>query len=528
MVAITIILADVCLYTDEWSINWVALLILSQFCGKFPMQFLTGLWPFVTQLNCALLTDQNETMRISLLISFLFALTINNLNAQSGGFGYFIPPFDTKPVVDFAEITQPEVHHISDFETQMPEVALVNNSMHRIFSAQLKYQVNGGEVLTKECIDLDVQPGDEFRIAIAIPALTKGEKHSLNVWAEEVNGDPSIRLGNSGSEIWALSVASQRIPLVEMFTSSTCGPCKTMNEGLNPVLQDASNYGRFACVKYQMNWPGGGDPYYTSEGGRRQSNYAVSGVPALFMDGTRVTTGTYQGNIDTRFADPTDLELEGTYNFDPSTRTIDVAIDMDCHFNYGPYHRLWVALVEKTTYDNKRTNGENEFEYVFMDFLNDKGGIGDNSGISDLANGLSKTFNYSKTYGESDLNIEEWDDIAILVWIQQSSTEEVLNSAWVINSASGLNTPSSLIADLEIFPNPNNGKANLTFDLKESADVQLKVFNLQGQEVFAKDLGTLGTGDHRESFDIDNAPAGVYFLDLILDGKHSQRSFQIN
>ena len=34
-----------------------------------------------------------------------------------------------------------------------------------------------------------------------------------------------------------------------------------------------NNPGKYTYVKYQMNWPAPGDPYYTNEGGVRKTYY---------------------------------------------------------------------------------------------------------------------------------------------------------------------------------------------------------------------------------------------------------------
>ena len=71
-------------------------------------------------------------------------------------------------------------------------------------------------------------------------------------------------------------------PLYEMFTSSTCGPCVAANEVLTEVLD--ANPDEYTLIKYQMDWPGNGDPYYTQEGGVRKSYYGVYFVPDLYIN----------------------------------------------------------------------------------------------------------------------------------------------------------------------------------------------------------------------------------------------------
>ncbi|MEX2595767.1 MAG: thioredoxin family protein, partial [Salibacteraceae bacterium] len=73
-----------------------------------------------------------------------------------------------------------------------------------------------------------------------------------------------------------------KMPVYEIFSSSTCPPCRPANEHLTPLFEHYK--GELAIVKYQVNWPGAGDPYFTSEVGSRRSSYSVNSVPSVFRN----------------------------------------------------------------------------------------------------------------------------------------------------------------------------------------------------------------------------------------------------
>ncbi|MDR2972502.1 MAG: hypothetical protein LBU83_11340, partial [Bacteroidales bacterium] len=115
--------------------------------------------------------------------------------------------------------------------------------------------------------------------------------------------------------------AQQRKVLFEEFTSSTCGPCASMNSWLNPLL--AANADKVVVVKYQMNWPGAGDPYYTPEGGTRRSYYGVNAVPDPYTNG--VYTGSQsaiQNAINNGYAQPAQADITGTFKVNGNNITI--------------------------------------------------------------------------------------------------------------------------------------------------------------------------------------------------------------
>ncbi|MCR9173774.1 MAG: hypothetical protein NXI10_14825 [bacterium] len=72
--------------------------------------------------------------------------------------------------------------------------------------------------------------------------------------------------------------AQNRVSVVETFTSSTCPPCNPGNQQLESVLGNGQNDNNTVSIKYQLDWPGNGDPYYTVEGGDRADGYGVSGA----------------------------------------------------------------------------------------------------------------------------------------------------------------------------------------------------------------------------------------------------------
>ncbi len=67
------------------------------------------------------------------------------------------------------------------------------------------------------------------------------------------------------------------------------------------------------------------------------------------------------------------------------------------------------------------------------------------------------------------------------------------------------------------YPNPFNPETSIRFDLKESGRVELKIFNLMGQEVMTLLRQQMPAGSHRITFAADNLPSGVYIYVLKTD-----------
>ncbi|MCF7912099.1 MAG: PKD domain-containing protein [Candidatus Cloacimonetes bacterium] len=68
------------------------------------------------------------------------------------------------------------------------------------------------------------------------------------------------------------------------------------------------------------------------------------------------------------------------------------------------------------------------------------------------------------------------------------------------------------IDKLSIYPNPFNPVANIQYELAESGNVSLKIYNLKGQKVVTLVNGYFEAGKHSISWDAENQSSGIYFI----------------
>ena len=235
-----------------------------------------------------------------------------------------------------------------------------------------------------------------------------------------------------------------RTVLLEGFTSSTCVPCVDGNINLKNVLMQ--NSGSFALIKYQMNWPGNGDPYYTDEGGVKRGVYNVQGVPQIQCDGSSLgigTTSLTNSALSQLQTVPANMDMDISYSIEgkkvSATVTITPSVDIS-----GTDLRLYIAIVERITYENWRTNpsqsnGEKEFSQVMKKFMPDANGIA----VGNLTAGTPVEFEQEWTFkgeyrrpnnGLAPINhgnehtVETFENLAVVAWVQNTSTKKVLQA----------------------------------------------------------------------------------------------------
>ena len=74
--------------------------------------------------------------------------------------------------------------------------------------------------------------------------------------------------------------------------------------------------------------------------------------------------------------------------------------------------------------------------------------------------------------------------------------------------------------EMKMFPNPHDGKFNLSFNLKNKGDAKVSIFTIEGKEIYSEKLPSF-SGNYNKDIDISNNQKGVYFV-KIEQGSHSQ------
>jgi len=297
-------------------------------------------------------------------------------------------------------------------------MGVVNYGVTTISTIEATYEVSGMEPVN-QIFNVDLASLATTTLTFdAHTAMNIPGNYDVTLTIVKVNGqDDDVSDNNVLVKSLSIPIDNvQRIPMIEHFSSSTCGPCVSVNNQMNTFCNN--NPGRYTYTKYQMNWPGSGDPYYTTEGGVRRAYYGVSAVPDIYLDGVGTNNSAVNQNTFNQHAEePGYFDVRGSFTVEGNN--IHVVADVMPYVNIEAH--VFISVNEKVTHGNVGTNGETEFHHVFMKMLPD----GEGSTI-DFTTGEIQRLEF--TQDMSGTHVEEMSDLEVSIWVQNYGSKYVYNS----------------------------------------------------------------------------------------------------
>lgn len=392
----------------------------------------------------------------------------------------------------------------------------------------LNYSINGGAPVSAAVTGTSISVA-KF-VSVTNPHPTGWNPgavgtYTIKMWASNLNANADQDLSND-TAVKVVTVVDNFEPrkvLHEVFTSSTCGPCTPGNIQLNKVL-DTKAASDYTVIKYQQNFPGVGDPYFTTEALNRRNYYAVNSIPRLEYDGGwDGNPSSYTGSMfDVAAAKPAFMKITATHTVNWRTVSVNVTVDPMANFSSSNI-RLFVGVLEKKTYKNEMTNGETEFEHVMKKMLPNETGtvIGPMTKGTPVTKNLSWTFkgvyrlpaNASSPINHStEHSIESFSNLEVIAFVQDYATKEVFQSNYSTGTFLGIGKPDASETNLNLYPNPSNGMTQVSFDLENNSHIQIGIYNTVGQLIQTVADRELESGINTVRFDTKTLAKGIYFV----------------
>ncbi len=285
-----------------------------------------------------------------------------------------------------------------------------------VTSVEAVYEVEGFEPVS-ETFAVNIASLGTATLNFTTPIQVIPNSYVITISLNAVNGTEDDDASNNIlSKSFAVALSEvERIPMIEHFSSSTCAPCVSPNTVMHNFCNN--NPGRYTYTKYQMNWPGNGDPYYTEEGGVRRTYYGVNAVPMAFLDAESLNFSGVQNQFNQHAAIASFMDIRGSFVVDGNN--ISVIADVMPYIDINA--RVYVSVNEKETHNNVGSNGETTFHHIFMKMLPNAQGTTVNFVSGELQR-LEFTQNMSGTH------VEEMSDLEVSIWVQNYDNKTIFNS----------------------------------------------------------------------------------------------------
>lgn len=343
-----------------------------------------------------------------------------------------------------------------------------------VSSFDLNYRVDGGAVQTQTGVTATIAPGGEYNFTHSLPWLADFGSHNIEVWASNLDGGADLNPDNdiNTKSVFAAFELGQRQVLIEHFTNASCPPCAAQNPGMQAILNQQVNIGKYAHISYHTSWPGT-DPMYsqnTVDPTARVNYYGVSGVPGVFMEGvqkgqpTMVTTAL----INSWYNIPATSKILIEESF-TSANTVSITVTVTSLVDMVPgTYKLHLALIEAmVTYPTAPgSNGEKDFPNVLRKMLPGASG----STMPALAAG--ETFSITQTYTiPTYINAAQLRTVAFI----QNDVDKSILQTFKPDGATGTNSyaESNTVSLLSSNITPSCGTANngsISLSLASGAD----------------------------------------------------------
>ncbi len=407
-------------------------------------------------------------------------------------------------------------------------------------SFKLYYSVNGGPTATMQLSGLNVaNSGGTYDFIHNAPySNSTPGNYPIKVWVSDPNAGVDGDTSNN-SAIGSLVIVNATVPrkvLHEIFTSSTCPPCNPGNIKLDDVL--AQKVGSWNTIKYQANFPGTGDPYYTSEVGTRFTYYGASFAPWLVVDGsskwgaTSANSNSYTtGFFDAKAAVPSLAGITANLVRVGNKVTVSGSVTPVQSFTNSNL-KLRIAVVESRTTKNIKNNGETEFFNVMKKMLPTAAGTAV-SFTAGTAVAYTQTYTFPGSYRlpndgqaasiinlSTEHSVEEFGNVFAIVFLEDDNDKTVWQSASTApDGALAVNEVSEL--GLNLFPNPAKNSFEVTFN-GSSSNGSVRIVDMNGREVLTQNVNSLNG-----VINCDNLINGLYFVELNVDGKSAVKKLNV-
>ena len=377
-----------------------------------------------------------------------------------------------------------------------------NVGFNAITSYDVTYTIDGGAASAVYSVTgQNIGLGTKANFTHNVPANLTAGAHTIEVTISNVNGstDPNPADNVISKTISVASQLVNKLALIEGFSSSTCAPCYTWNTGTFNAWA-AANENNMNYIKYQVDWPLPGDPYYIAAAGDRVTYYDVTGVPDMYHDGAPMTLSTAGLNAAITDATAKKAPFAISCTMTVTGNNVSVPVTINPYVTISGL-KVHCVIIEKKTTGNVGNNNETEWHHVMMAMLPTSAGT-----TVSFTDGTAYTNTFTKDM--TGTFVEEMSDLTAVIFIQDDVTKEIYQSK-TFGYPSQINENS--FGSLLIYPNPSTDIVNI---------INAENSNIQMYDVFGKLVASDKVINNNYSLNVSEFAKGTYVL-KITNGEQS-------
>ena len=291
--------------------------------------------------------------------------------------------------------------------------------------------------MSPETFEVMLAPFESAKLTMEQTMLLIPGSYNFPLEIISVNGTTDDDLTNNSldKDIFVAMGSTQKIPMIEHFSSSTCGPCINVNYAMSQLT--ANNPGKYAYTKYPCYWPAPGDPYYTDDAQSRIDFYTVGAAPQTFLDGVdQGYSAVSQAALDAQYNTPAFANIRGAFTVEGNV--INITADFMSYFEMENVS-AYISINEETTTGNVGNNGETEFHHILMKMLEDGNG-------NTITINAGEYVRLEYSFDMSSTNVEEMNDLEVALWLQNPVTHEIYNSHYAYENSEHCHPVKDLLA----------------------------------------------------------------------------------
>jgi len=170
----------------------------------------------------------------------------------------------------------------------------------------------------------------------------------------------------------------RQMVLLESFANVSCLPCVAASKNLE-IFTQMTDDTFYTIIEYFAGWPNPNDPFYAQAPGdvdKRIAFYDVTGLPALFIGGSKQVDATIAGEIEKEFAPLIGQQKSNlAISIDHQLHNDDIQIDLTIYdfesIIKADNLKLFAALIENDIQFSQPpgSNGLTHFNWVFRGFV---------------------------------------------------------------------------------------------------------------------------------------------------------------